>query len=393
MKQLRYALSVIIVASMCVSCSAAEKEEIKAAEIVRLLKKGKPVQIVDKIITGDLDFTQDGAPVIFSAAALQREVQSNVFFSGCIFTGRVTSNRAGGKDKLPVRSCFRNNLVFVSCDFRGEVDFRDATVFGTVNFSQSVFRENASFNHLAVWAKDSYFSEIAAEKDFSVIYAAFAGNLYCINAKFAADVSFQETSVKGKLMFDHNTVAGRADFSMMEMSGNAFFHHTQFAKHADFSSTRFLSSVDFTQTVFGGKIFEHAFFLFKTDSMNVWYLSTEKLRELWAEQSEKRLDLLPVQSSAEQLTYNGNSYPIIGYGIENSRKEIIVTLSSEYLPNFGEEAGQDIISHALNQLPVTINTGLYAGDHQMWYIYAKREWKRFNLYINTPWIPRNQIPD
>ncbi|MDR0712739.1 MAG: pentapeptide repeat-containing protein [Bacteroidales bacterium] len=267
MKQLRYAVSVVLIANICLSCTGTEKGEIKASEIVRLLKKGKPVQMADKIIIGDLDFTQDGVPVIFSVAALQREVQSNIFFINCIFTGRVTSNRAGGKDKLPVHTCFRNNVIFVSCDFRDEVDFDDAAVFGTVNFSQSVFRENASFNHLAVWAKDSYFSEIAAEKDFSVVYAAFAGNLYCINAKFDGNVSFQETSVKGKLMFDHNTVEGRADFSMMEIDGNAFFHHTQFRKHADFSSSRFLSAADFVQTTFSEKNFENTFFLLKENFM------------------------------------------------------------------------------------------------------------------------------
>jgi hypothetical protein len=67
-----------------------------------------------------------------------------------------------------------------------------------------------------------------------------------------------------------------------------------------------------------------------------------------------------------------------------------VTLSSEYLPDFGEKAGQHI-SHELNLLPVVINTGLYAGNHSAWYIYAMQEWKRFNLYIDTPWIPKSQI--
>ncbi len=245
---------------LCFSCVGAEKKEIKASEIIQLIKKGKHVQIVNKIILDDLDFTKESDPFILNANVLQVEIKSNIFFSNCIFMGKVTSN--GKVDPLSVHTVFKNNLVFVECDFRGEVDFEGAIVYGMVNFSKSVFRDNANFNNLAVWSKDSYFSEVKAEKGFSMIYSSFYGNLYFLDAHFDGPASFQESSIKGKLSFNNNVFKERAGFDLMEICGGAFFNYATFEKNADFSFSRFLHTTEFVNTIFKEKgNFEKTFFL------------------------------------------------------------------------------------------------------------------------------------
>ena len=252
----------------CFGCHGADKKEMKASEIIKLVKKGKPVQLVNKIILDDLDFTADNKPFVLNANMLRSEIQSNIYFDGCVFLGRVTSN--GKQGKTPVQSCFRNNLTFVGCDFRGEVDFDGAVVFGTVNFGRSTFRENASFNNMAVWTKDSYFSEMKAEKDFLMVYATFSGNLFFPDAAFEGNASFQETSVKGKLVFNNCAFAGRAGFDLIEVNGSAFFNYARFEKRADFSSSRFMFTADFVQTAFGNEAnFEKASFMNKVNFEDV----------------------------------------------------------------------------------------------------------------------------
>ena len=243
------------------SCTAAGKKEIKASEILRLLQKGKDVQIVDKIVLDDLDFTAPQQDMkIITPGLLQYDVEGNLFFSNCVFMGKVTAN--GKKKTLPVRTHFKCNITFHECDFRGEVDFSNAVVSGMVNFCKSVFRENARFDQLAVWAKDSYFSEAKAEKEFSMVYASFTGNLYCLNVEFEQKASFQETSVQGKLSFNNAVFKEKAGFDLISIGGAAFFNYAVFEKEADFSHSRFLHTTDFIRTTFGGKgNFEKAFFL------------------------------------------------------------------------------------------------------------------------------------
>ena len=242
MKIFKIVILALFVSANC-SCAGAEKKEMKASEIIALAKKGKPVQVAGKIIIGDLDFTTVGKPFVVTANLLRCDIQSNIFFEQCVFMGKVTTN--GKYSELPVQTCFKNNLVFTGCDFRGEADFESAVVFGMVNFSRSVFRENVNFNNMAVWAKDSYFAGINAEKRFLMIYASFAGNLNFFDAVFHENANFQETSVKGKLMFNNGSFEERAGFDMMEVYGNAFFNYAKFKKTADFSQSRFMGSVEF----------------------------------------------------------------------------------------------------------------------------------------------------
>ena len=250
----------ILSAFFFLSCSAASNKEMKASEIVRLLQKGKDVQIVDRIIWDDLDFSASKNLKVFSLNQLQANVEGNVFFSNCVFMGKVTSN--GKKEALSVCTRFKSNLIFHECDFRGEVDFSGANVFGMVNFSKSVFRENANFDQIAVWSKDSYFSEMKAEKDFSMIYAAIKGNLYFLNAGFDGGASFQEINVDGKLSFNNSVFKNSAGFDLMSVHGAAFFNYIVFEKGADFSFSRFLSVADFVNANFGEKgVFEKTFFL------------------------------------------------------------------------------------------------------------------------------------
>ena len=248
-------VTLIITIFIFVSCTAAEKKEIKASSIVKQLKKGNHIHYHNKIIVDDLDFSKVSEPFLMSAGAFQQEIESNIFFSDCIFLGKVTSN--GKKGNYPIKSIFAKNLIFLNCDFRDEVDFSEAIVNGLLNFSKSVFHENANFNGMTVWSKDAYFSEIKAEKRFSVIYSLFADNLFFISATFDDKVSFQQTTINGNLMFNNGKFNSRADFDLMKINGKAYFNYAVFEDRANFMGTRNLEEIDFNNTTFNKEpIFE-----------------------------------------------------------------------------------------------------------------------------------------
>ena len=254
----KFALLAFVSFFCCLSCTSAEKKELKSSDIIKLIKKGKPVQIVGKIILDDLDFTQANEPFVVDASTVQTEITSNIFFSNCVFMGKVTSNSSKGKINL--QSVFKNNLIFSSCDFRGEVNFRNAVVFGKTDFSQSTFRKQANFNNISVWSKGSYFDNIAAEQNFTMIYASFLGNLSFLDAEFQTKSSFQEIKVNGNLSFINVIFADNVDFALME-AGRTMFNYAVFEKNASFGNARFLSSAEFINAAFRGNTnFENAYF-------------------------------------------------------------------------------------------------------------------------------------
>jgi hypothetical protein len=215
----------------------------------------------------DLNFSDVSEPFAFSPNALQVEIRSNIFFSNCIFLGKVTSN--GKKDRLIVKSKFNNNLVFLNCDFRGEVDFSEMVVQGLLNFTKSTFREDTNFNGITVWAKDAYFSEITAEKQFSMIYALFINNLYILSATFKDNASFQQTTVSGDISFNSATFNKRAEFDIMRICGKALFNYVTFEQKALFAGTEFLHTVGFIKTEFKKDAnFEKTYFLNKISFEN-----------------------------------------------------------------------------------------------------------------------------
>jgi len=251
---------ILTIFTVFTQCSvAAEKTEITASEVLSLIKSGKHVEISNKIIIGDLDFTLATEPFTITGFTSQSEIGVNIYFRDCLFMGKVTSNskRAGASPaptaparETSVQTSFKNNLTFVACDFRSEVNFDHAVVFGIVNFSGSVFRENTSFNNIAVWSKECRFNEIKAEKRFMMVYSTILGNLNFFDAEFSAVASFQETTVMGNLVFNNVKFSQRVGFDLMAVYASAFFNYSQFAAAADFSRARFQHTVEFANAKF-----------------------------------------------------------------------------------------------------------------------------------------------
>jgi len=151
------------------------KTSVKALDIIEKLEKGESVEIRDAVVEGVLDFSNVGKPSPVNTAMYEARVKANVFCLRCVFKEKVVAQKAN------TYSRFDGNVIFFESEFQKEVDFSNAVIHGTVNFSKSIFKEDAIFNQLAIWAKDSYFSEIKASKKFSLDASNFHGNLSFFN--------------------------------------------------------------------------------------------------------------------------------------------------------------------------------------------------------------------
>jgi hypothetical protein len=253
----------IIQTCLFLSCTQAlpgkEKEEIKAASVIKLINQEQEVILENKIIVGDLDFSQVITKTPLHASLSQTLIKKSVSFTNCQFTGKVTCN--GKIEEVNSQSVFMQNLIFNSCEFLSATDFQSVTVFGNVSFTGTQFKDLALFNSFYSHAKDSYFGGITAEKDFSMQDALFVGSCNFFKSKFNGNVSFQGSRFDGLLNFSTVQCNQRADFSKVRLNSNCTFNYTVFAGIARFNQLRSLGMADFVQVKFNkDALFANALF-------------------------------------------------------------------------------------------------------------------------------------
>jgi len=205
---------------------------LKAEDIIKKLEKGEPVELKDALVEGVLDFSSIGRLSPVGASMLEARVMANFFCLRCVFKEKVVAQ------KNNIRTRFDGNVVFLESEFQKEVDFSNAVVYGTINFTKSLFKENAAFNQISVWSKDSYFPEITASKKFSLDASSFYGNLSFFGAKFLGSFSLQEVFVLGTLQSSNADFGGKTDFAMLKVGNRALFHYAKFKHEPDFSSIK-----------------------------------------------------------------------------------------------------------------------------------------------------------
>lgn len=260
-----YCFSLLIMLLSCsISCSGKKSKDMKASDIINLIKKGKDVLVYDKVISGDLDFTEMEKYYVFAFPNMETHIPVNVSFSNCVFMGKVvgSSNRVvdGSKKKVNVFSVFEKNLTFFDCDFRGEVAMDEMVVNGKLECSKSIFRENTSFNSLYVRGTHVGFVDMESEKNFSMCYAHFMCDANFMDAKFKGRANFLGMNVD-KVMFSNAEFGEEVDFSNSNFKGDALFNYVKYTSGAQFSFSKYYGDLDFMSSSCAGDVsFERSFF-------------------------------------------------------------------------------------------------------------------------------------
>ncbi|MCQ2190073.1 MAG: pentapeptide repeat-containing protein [Paludibacteraceae bacterium] len=234
------------------STTSSSMTEYHAADIVKMIKKGKPVQLMNCMIWDDLDFTQCGDPRITSGVAVEVDVEVPLYFNHCLFMGNVVG-KSKYKDKFSCSANFRRSVTFSDCDFRGEVDFTKVMVADNIDFSKSTFSDNAKFDLVELRGGINRFYEITADKHFSFTSSYSNGNISFMDATFKGDANFHKL-ICSELMMNNTTFEGDAIFSNMTVRGSALFNYSKFNHDFDLSYSKFLAPVIMTHAEILGKI-------------------------------------------------------------------------------------------------------------------------------------------
>jgi len=200
---------------------------VKAPDIIKKLEKGESVELKDAVVEGVLDFSSVGTSQV-GPSMFEARVKANFFCLRCVFKEKVVAQKSNAYTR------FDGNVIFLESEFQKEVNFGNAVIYGTVNFTKSIFKDEAIFSLMSVWAKDSYFSEIKVNKKFALDASSFHGNLSFFDAKFFGNCSLQEVFVLGVLQSSNANFDGKTDFAMLKTGGRAIFRYAKFKYEPNF---------------------------------------------------------------------------------------------------------------------------------------------------------------
>lgn len=247
MNRIYILITVCLLFLSCGSAQSDNQKEIKASDIIKLLGKGKDIQLHEMIVVGDLDFTTVHDGFMSSLTTIQTPVKQNIFFIDCVFMGNVTT--CGSYLKLSKNVWFEKNVSFVSCDFRKDLNFSNSTIMGQVSFAKSIFRGNAKLENMTVHGKLNSFWEMEAEKAFSMAQSDFRGDVNFMDSKFNGAASFQYLRAFS-FQFNNVECSDRLDLANMTISDNAFFNYLKCQKYATFSFSKIYGNADFMQGIY-----------------------------------------------------------------------------------------------------------------------------------------------
>jgi len=279
---MKYIFLFIISLYLVFSCKASNKT-IDAAIILKQINKGEDVYYENVTIQGDLDLFK-AIPLVNEGSGIYKVyIHSALVFQNCTFQSKLLAFDKSEKDKR-INLVFNKSLVFTSCNFQDEVNFRDADCLAWVNFTASTFEKLFNAEGLKLHASNNYFMQCNFKSECRMQRLFVLGDFNAMNVTFQLPVSFQKSVFHSNVQLSNMKSKGSFSFSDVRVMGSFFMNYSEIEAKADFYQSQFfgrfewiggksLADADFSgiksldnlllkETTFSGNInFENAVFL------------------------------------------------------------------------------------------------------------------------------------
>jgi hypothetical protein len=252
---LRYSLPVLLLCTLflpaCRAQEPAARKTIDAAKIQKMLDKGRPVDLDNYLIVGDLDLSKVGTTLQVGAGRSVAYLSSPISFRNCSFKGKV---HTGERDSKTLHSVvFEKHLFFEQCRFEEEVDLRWIQVRGMSGLARCVFAKKARFDNArfeqTLQAYDCVFTDEAYWQQVE-----FLGGAQFLNSQWGNTAYFQGALFNRDAQFGASEFAGYADFSLCQFRAGAFYNYAVFHNRSVFNNSVFMGRCEFQQA----KTFQNA---------------------------------------------------------------------------------------------------------------------------------------
>lgn len=247
-------LTIFFLIAFLYSCSSAQspQDEISVSKILRLIEKGEPVFYSNKRVIGDLDFTTIMNGNEESVGEIRNYINSSITFHNCVFEGKLIAFKK--EEKYAVFTSFLKNLTFIKCNFTKSVTLRDSDVEGALNFTESVFHEEAVFEGLRAKGRTNSFNSCIFNAESKFQRIEFFNTASFFKVYFSKGVNFQASYFHREAMFRSCKFGDKVNYSSMTVLGGFSLNYSEFEAAFIFQNANIIDRSEFINCTFKSTI-------------------------------------------------------------------------------------------------------------------------------------------
>ncbi len=294
--------SVLILSCQNESVSVDDKDKIidarskiiDAKDINNKIREGKNLKYEHATIIGDIDFTLSKDLVIETPTARRHYINSSITFLNCTFKGKLIAFKK--KEKYKVISTFNKNITFIECTFQDEIKFRDADIYGLVNFSNSDFQKKVIFTGTRFNFLQNFFLQNRFLDEAKFNLTVFIGKVSFLKSEFEKNTIFQLAKFNDNAQFGVSKFKQNVDFTNIRAKGNILFNYAEFNKKVFFNNSVFSERTEFMTCKFNFiSEFKNVLFYGNTkfnESTFVGVVSFENSKFILSEPETEKINIL-----------------------------------------------------------------------------------------------------
>jgi uncharacterized protein YjbI with pentapeptide repeats len=233
-------------------------DEISASAVTDMLRKGKPVVLKGKKITGVLDFRVVSEAIALREKEMKSPVHPVISFDGCEFGNEI---RAFEYDKKENEHSviFESPVSFSHCRFRGNVDLRSSQFQNMLLFRNCTFEKDVLLDNIQV-VSDFDFTDCLVRGTGHFQSCFWGKNVNLFKSSFDSTVLFQSSFFNGAAQFNDVFLGEYSDFSLCSFTSKVFFNYARMGEKTFFNNSTFKETAEFDYAKFDNAEFRDCFF-------------------------------------------------------------------------------------------------------------------------------------
>lgn len=237
----------IIIGCSISSGTDSDSKIIRWEDLVKDLRNGKNIQLIDKTIESDINLLDAGISQLIGENTYETMITGEITLINCTINGNITTYVKGHYSR------FLGSIRLLNCHLNGNINMDNTRIDGSLDFSKSIIHQHASFVGSRVLG-NVLFEKCLFAGDLNVSNLHVDGYMNIFDSEIGGVANFQRARLQNTLQASNVQWNGYCDFSQIRVAGNAFFNYGEFNDKVTFNNGKYLDRLEFLDCKFSSEI-------------------------------------------------------------------------------------------------------------------------------------------